>query len=262
MNMRKYLQVFSVTVKEYFAYRLNFVLWRVRSVMNLIVTYFLWNAILANRNSFGSYGKNNLLSYIIFVNLIVTFVMGTRTAEIAGEINNGNIINLLLKPIDFFKYYLFRDLADKAVNIFFAIGEITLFVILFKVPLVTPQNLGLFFLLFVSGTLISFYINLMLSFIGFWTTEVWAPRFVFFMIVSFLSGAYFPLDLLPATVYKLFLLTPFPYLYYLPAKILVGKLDTDILWEIAMSFIWIFLISQLTRLMWSKGNRNFSFWGR
>jgi ABC-2 type transport system permease protein len=184
--MRKYVTVFTTTIKEYFAYRLNFILWRFRAVLNLIVIFFLWSAVLEKQTGFGSYGKTSLLTYIIFVNLIINFVLGTRTSEIAGEINNGSIINILLKPISFFRYYWMRDLADKAVNIFFAILEVTLLVWLFKIQLTTPHNLPLFLVLFLVGTLISFFINLMLSFIAFWTTEVWAPRFIFFMVVFFL----------------------------------------------------------------------------
>jgi len=260
--MRKYLTVFTTTVKEYAAYRLNFLLWRFRAVLNLIVIFFLWNAVLEKQNTFGNYGKESLLTYIILVNLIINFVLGTRTAEIAGEINNGDIINILLKPVSFFKFYWMRDLADKAVNIFFAILEVALLVYFFKIPLITPHNILLFIVLFIVGTLISFFINLMLSFIAFWTTEVWAPRFVFFMVVSFLSGSFFPLDLLPKPVYYAMLATPFPYLYYLPTKILVGQTDKIIYFEVLMAFVWLLLAWLLTRLMWNKGNRNFSFWGR
>ncbi len=261
--MRKYLKIVTTTFKEYSAYRLNFILWRLRMFISTAITFFLWFAVVGGKNiQFGSYKESSLLSYILFANLLYEFAMGTRTVDVAGEINNGVIINYLLKPVSFFKYYLSRDIADKLLNVFFAIFEIGILVIYFKVSLVIPKNILLAFLFLLNGTFISFFLSLMLSFLGFWTTEVWAPRFLFFMIVAFLSGAYFPLDLFPGPIYHLLLLTPFPYLYYLPTKILLGQVDSIIVLEGAMATVWVFLSYKLTRLMWDRGNKSFSFWGR
>jgi len=43
--MKKYIQVLKATLQEYFIYRLNFVMWRVRSVIQLLLLYFLWLVI-------------------------------------------------------------------------------------------------------------------------------------------------------------------------------------------------------------------------
>jgi len=260
--MKKYWRVFVTTVKEYFTYRLSFILWRFRNLLNLLIIFFLWNAVLEKQPVFGSYNKETFLSYIIFVNLIISFVMGTRTAEIANDIQNSSIINLLLKPVSFFKYNFIRDLADKVINLSFALLEAFFLISVFKVTIIFPKNIGLFLVIFVSSTLIAYFINLMLSFVGFWTPETWAPRFVFFMMISFLSGTYFPLDLLPSFIYRLLLLTPFPYLFYLPTRLLINKIPPDINSLILGSFAWVFLGYLITKAVWEKGNRDFSFWGR
>ncbi len=257
--------VFQTTIKEYFAYRLNFILWRLRMFVSLIITFFLWNAVFDRQNQFGQYGKTALLSYILYANLIDNFVLGTRTSDVAGEINDGTIINYLLKPVSFFRYYLTRDLADKILNVGFALLEMLILVIYFKVPLVAPHSIFLFLVALASGTMISFYVNLMLSFIGFWTTEVWAPRFIFTILISFVSGSFFPLDLLPSALYRLLLLTPFPYLYYVPAQILIGRIEpTNPLFypQLVLSILWFLLSMFLAKKIWNTGMKQFSFWGR
>lgn len=260
--MQKYLIVFKLTIKEYFVYRLNFILWRLRTFLSFIVTFFIWFTVFESRSTFAGYQKSSLLSYLVFANLIANFVLGTRIVDIAGDINSGQIINLLLKPLSFFKYYLTRDLADKLLNILFASFEITLLIVLFKIPLVTLKNPVLFLIFFLNGILISFYINLVISFLGFWTTETWAPRFIFMALIFFLSGSYFPLDLLPSTLYHLLLLTPFPYLFYLPVKMLINKVDQLIYFQLFLSFLWVFIASKLSYRLWRSGNKSFSFWGR
>lgn len=263
--MYKYWLVFWLTIKEYFVYRLNFIIWRLRVFLNFLITFFLWFSVFENRFTFGAYSKINLLSYIFLVNIISNFVLGTRTVDIASEIINGSIMDYILKPISFFKYYLTRDLADKLLNLIFVVIEVSIIFFLFKPPLtfhLTPNTYLSTIIFLTIGTLISFYISLCLSFIGFWSNEVWAPRFLFLTSVFFLSGLYFPLDLLPSPLYHLFLLTPFPYLFYLPTQLFLGKISLINSTVIISSFFWLVFFSLFARWLWIKGNRSYNFFGR
>lgn len=260
--MQKYLTIFTTTIKEYFAYRLNFVLWRLRMFINLIIIFFFWMAVMQKNANFAGYSQAMLLAYILYSSLISDFVLGTRTSDVAAEINNGNIINNLLKPISFFRFYLMKDFADKFVNIIFSLIEVLLVIYLARTYLILPQNLLLFLVFFVNGIFIAFYINLLLSFIGFWTTESWAPRFVFLTVVYFLSGSYFPLDMLPKTLYRLILLTPIPYLFFVPTKIIIGRGDSFVVFELIGSLFWVVACRTFAYYVWEKGNKSFSFWGR
>lgn len=257
--MKKYLSIIATTFKEYSIYRLNFLLWRFRAFLNLLIVYFLWEAAFSsNKLSFSQ--KAHFFSYLIYAATIAYLVLGTRTTDIAEEINSGKIINTLLKPISFFKFHLTRDFADKLINLFFAFFEAALVVALFKIPLLFPQNIffGLIFL--INGIFISFFINLLLSFIGFWTRETWAPRFLFILLISFLSGSYFPLNILPKPIFEFLMITPFPYLYYLPTKIFLGE-KINLLYAF-FSFFWMFFLYFLTKKVFEFGLKSFSFWGR
>ena len=172
-------------------------------------------------------------------------------------------MNLLLKPLSIFGYYAAMDGADKCINAFFSILEFILIVVAFKIPLVAPQQAGFVLLFLIFGVCISFFINLILSFIGFWTTDVWAPRFLFMTLVTFVSGAYFPLDLLPPVIYRVLLFTPFPYLYFLPTKVLVdGVQQHYFMQQLICSIGWTIGLYYLARYTWKKGIKDFSFWGR
>lgn len=260
--MQKYLRIFEVTIKQYFVYRLSFVLWRLRMFINLIIVFFLWSAVFVHNQQVAGYDKASLLTYILFVNIISTLVMGTRTSDIANQINDGSVMNYLLKPFSFFKYYASQDVADKLLNVAFVFVEFAIIVLLFNPPIQMPQNilLGLTFL--VAGLMISFFINMMLSFVAFWTTETWAPRFLYIMLIGFVSGSFFPLDLMPIGFYNFLLTTPFPYLFYFPTKIVLGFKDPQLYLHLAISYLWVFLTWKLAKYMWNRGNRSFSFWGK
>ena len=260
--MGKYLAVISISIKEYFVYRLNFILWRFRVVLNLLLPLFLWSSVFEKQAVIGNYDKTLFTSYLLYGNLIATFAFGTRTFDISSDINDGKIINTLLKPVSFFTYNFAKEIADKLVNLFFAIFEILFLIWLFKLDVVPPQNLLLFLPIFINSVLISYFINLSLSFVGFWTTEVWPIRFIFIVLLFFVAGSYFPLDILPPAIYKMILLTPFPYIFYLPAKILTSHSATQPFSNVLLSYFWLLASYLFARLVWKSGIKSFSFWGR
>lgn len=258
--MKKYLIIIQTTLKEYIVYRLNFLLWRLRAFINLLIVVFLWEAAFTSKNQLLFFQKNYFLSYLIYAITISYLILGTRTTDIADEINSGSIINLLLKPISFFKFYFFKDMADKALNLFFAAIEASLVVYFLKISFFWPTNFFWGTIFLINGLFISFFINLLLSFIGFWSREVWAPRFLFIVTVSFVSGSFFPLDILPKPIFYFLLLTPFPYLYYLPTKIFLGEQVNFLI--TFFSFFWTIVFYYLTKKIFLKGLKSFSFWGR
>ena len=47
-EMKKYWSIFKISFEQEFAYRLNFILWRVRNVFQILLTYFLWSTVFAD----------------------------------------------------------------------------------------------------------------------------------------------------------------------------------------------------------------------
>jgi ABC-2 type transport system permease protein len=258
--MKVYLKIIAFTFKEYFAYRINFLLWRLRVFIGLLTIFFLWQAAFENTQTIAHYQPQVLFSYIFYANFLANFILGTRTVDIAGEINSGEIINYLLKPFSFFRYYFSRDMADKLLNLFFSFFEILILVAIFKIPLLPPKQLILGAVFLINGLLLSFFINLIISFIGFWSREVWGPRFLFSIMVFFVSGSYFPIDILSKPLYYLFLATPFPYLFYLPTKIFLGEKFSFFLLFFALG--WTVIFYYLAKKIWQAGIKNFAFWSR
>ena len=102
--MKKYLQVFKVSFQQEFAYRLSFVMWRVRNILQILVVFFLWDTVFTFREGelFG-YDRDKMLTYVLGLIFIKAFVLSSRAQDVAGEIARGEIINKLLKPLNYFK---------------------------------------------------------------------------------------------------------------------------------------------------------------
>jgi len=269
--MKKYWQVIKTTWQEYSVYRLNFLVWRLRSFIGFLTIYFFWCAVFlqATGEVFG-WREGQILTYIFGVALVRSIVLSSRTIDVGGEINQGNLTNYLLKPLNFLVYWFSRDIADKLLNIFFTIFELTLFFIIVK-PLFFWQTNPTFLMTTVLAVILSiilyFYINFFLGMIAFWTPESWSgfwgPRFIFSIILEFFAGAIFPLDILPAPLFNLIKLTPFPYLIYFPLKIYLGQVNLlQILTGFGVCFFWIGIWYFIVEKTWRAGLRVYAAEGR
>lgn len=263
---KKYFQVIKNTWAEYSVYRLNFVMWRVRMFMQLLITYFLWLAIFQQRNTIFGYSQNQILTYILLVFLVSSIVLSSRTVDVGDQINRGDLSLFLLKPINYFKYWFSRDISDKILNILFSIFELTVIFLIFKPPIFIQTNpfiIATFLLSAALALLMYFFLNLLLGFIAFWTAETWAPRFMFIVLLQFLAGSMFPLDILPSPLFTILKFSPFPYFLYFPVNTYLGRFNLQILaFDFTMTIVWIFLLYFIVSFVWNLGLKNYEAAGR
>lgn len=271
--MKQYLQIMKGTVGEYMMYRVNFLMWRLRMVMQILVTYFLWWAIFsqhkdlpAGRQELFGYTQSAILTYILLSSLLRTLILGTTTMDIGDIINSGKLSNYLVRPLNFFRYYIARDVADKGLNLFFAIFEVTFLIIILRPPIFFQTNpvwLLLTAIAVILGAALYFSFSFMLGFIGFWSPDIWAPRFLSFVIMEFFAGGLFPLDILPRPLFTLSQSLPFYYFLYFPLKIYLGQMALSAVWGgFAVGIIWILGFGYLLQLIWKKGLRMYAAEGR
>ena len=260
--MKKYWFVFAIYWQEGLSRRASFIMERFRALVVLISFYYFWSALLKNRTSFAGYDRNQMITYVLGMNILRSIVFATRTEEIAGEINHGRLSGYLLKPVNFMVYTLFRDLSEKSINLVSSIIEVFGLIYLFHVHLQCPstwQSWLLFLVSIAGATWLYFILSFMTGCWGFWTSEAWGPRFLLELFLEFTAGAFFPLDVLPKLAQHIIKSFPSPYLVFFPLQIFLGKLNSEqMIKGFAMQAFWILAISGLARLVWIKGMRNYS----
>jgi ABC-2 type transport system permease protein len=134
-------------------------------------------------------------------------------------------------------------------------------------------TIAAFCLSLVMAFLIGFLLECLIGLISFWFLEVSSLVFIFMMLNYFLSGHMIPLDwvsnwlarLLPESVSGLsqvVLYTPFQYLAYFPAAIMLGRFPrADLATHLAAEFAWVLVLLALNRLMYARGVRQYSAFG-
>ena len=267
--MSKYFQIFKISYSQEFAYRLNFVMWRLRNVFQIFLIFFLWDSVFSDpdRVLFG-YDRARILTYVFGILIVRAFVLSAKTHEVAGEISRGDLSNYLIKTVSYFRYWLARDLSSKALNLIFASVEAVALYLILKPPFFLQTD-PIFLITFLVSVLLAmtiyFLIVFLTSFIPFWVPEAaWGAHFlVSFVFVEFLSGSFFPIDILPSAVQNVINVTPFPYLIYFPLQVYLGQVQGErMVWGLAISLVWAIALFIITKRVWLKGLKVYQSHGR
>lgn len=260
--MRKYWQFFKISWQEILVYRTNFALWRIRTVLQLLLVYFIWWSIFQSQREVFGYTTTTILTYILMSSLVRAFALGTRVTDLIDAINTGSVVNFLIKPFGLIRSILAREAADKLFNILFFIMEISLLYFLLKPPIIIQTDflvLSYFLITLIGALVINFCINLLISLTAFWTENSWGPLFLMTIILESLGGGLFPIDILPKQLFNILMLTPFPYLIYFPAKMYLGTMSfSEISFGVSVMILWIAILVILTRKMLNAGFRHFT----
>jgi ABC-2 type transport system permease protein len=94
------------------------------------------------------------------------------------------------------------------------------------------------------------------SFISFWVPELaWGAQFLMIVvIIEFMSGSYFPLDVFPPIVFQILRFTPFPYLVFIPIKIYLGNFDSSLVVQsLIIGLAWSLILWKIVNYVWKKG---------
>lgn len=268
-KLGRYFSVFKISFRQEFAYRASFIMWRVRNIFQIFVVFFLWDTLFSvqGREIFG-YDRARMLTYVFGLIIVRAFVLSARAADVAGHVARGDLSNYLVKPISYFKYWFTRDLSSKLLNIAFALGEAVILFLILRPPFfiqTNPLSVLSFLLTLIIASLIFFLLLFIVNSVTFWAPEMgWGSHFLLTVIfVEFLSGAIFPLDVLPIAIQNILSYTPFPYLIFFPLQVYLGKVSTLFLIKgIVVSGVWIVILWLTMRSVWSRGLRAYQAYGR
>lgn len=215
----------------------------------------------------GDSGKFSLTSSEFVRYFAALFVVRQLTIvwvifEFEEEVLQGRLSPYLLQPMDPVWRHVARHVAERFVRLPFV--ALILAGLLLLVPMArwSPSAFdiaaGLFFSM-LAFTL-RFVIQYTFALLAFWTERAVSVENCWFLIYIFMSGIIGPLDVFPEGVRQAALLTPFPYLMYYPAQVLLGR-EVDLLWLTAVLCGWIAVFFVINRLLWRVALKQYSSMG-
>lgn len=267
--MRKYFSIFKISIEDEFTYKLNFILWRLRNVIQICMTYFVWSTVYSDPSKIIlGYDRAKILTYVFGIMIVKAIVMSARSMDVGNDISTGDLSNYLVKPVSYFKYFFTRDIASKLLNLFFAAIEFTLLLLILKPPFVFQTNLYSiigFLISVILAVCIYSLILFLLSSIPFWVPELgWSAQFlIVIVVVEAFSGSIFPINILPHVLQWTIMATPFPYLIYFPVEVYLGNITGwTLIGGIMVSAAWTGILWFTLKIVWRRGLKAYQAFGR
>ncbi|TLS53923.1 hypothetical protein FE782_00790 [Paenibacillus antri] len=265
-TLRKYAITFSLGMQQSMEYRFDFVLQLVSAFFPIIIQWFMWTAIFAQKSTMYGYTFRELILYTILAGILSKVVStGGIEYDIKEDIKQGGLNKYLIKP---FSYFGFRIVSFLGRKIFY-FGISLLIVALLLLVLnavwsveISPVRAIVFAVALFLALALNFLISYCISSASFWLAEISYLYVITGLLVQIISGGIFPLEIFGDTFYAVSRFLPFFYTIYYPINVLNGRLpDHQILDGLLMQLGWIVLLLLLGRVLWKAGLREYSGMG-
>lgn len=262
-NLSHGLRIARTMLTVYYAYmveyRAELMLWVLSGTLPLILM-----GIWAEASQSGKFGLSpvEFVRYFLAVFLVRQFTVVWVVWEFEREVLEGTLSPYLLQPLDPVWRHFFSHVSERLARLPFVLVLIGLFLLLYPQAAwwPTPINLLLAALAIVCSFCLRFTIQYTFAMLAFWTERSSALEQFWFLLYTFLSGMIAPLSMFPDGVRVVVLWTPFPYLIYFPASLLINHPDQVGQGFIAMG-LWFGVCLGLNRWLWRLGLRRYSGMG-
>jgi ABC-2 type transport system permease protein len=277
--LRKYYNIFRVSLVERLAYRGDFLLGTVLRFLPMLTTILLWEAVYAGAETSVlpadaddqrvRFTRDQMIAYLLLIHISRMFSsMPGLAGGIARDIRDGSLKKYLIQPLDMIGYLVSYRAAHKCAYIATSfLPYAGLFAVCWRYfdlshLAASPITLLGYVVALLLGFLIGFFIDACIGMIGFWFLEVTSLLWVLTTLNYFVSGQMLPLDLLPPFWASLLKALPFQYLAYFPAVVLLGKVSgTDLVQWLLIEVVWVVAFFLLTRWLYARGLRRYSAFG-
>ena len=176
--------------------------------------------------------------------------------EVARSIQTGAIVSDLLKPLDFYNYWLSRDLGRAAAHLLLrGVPTFLLGALLFR-QMVLPEaawRWAAFLASVVMAVVVSFAFRFILNTAGFWVIDHRGVAYMGAMLVNFFSGLLVPLAFFPPWLELVANVLPFRALLMVPNEVLLGQ--RSVLSGMTLQIFWVVALTAVARALLRAGER-------
>ena len=262
MRFRKYATAYGIALQQVLQRRSTLLMDRVGGIAVIVSLYYFWRALLGDKAQFLGYSRQQMLSYVLAMNVLRSFVFTGRGWELVGEISTGRISSYLVRPISYHGYSLALDLAQKTVHVLASFLEVGVLILVVGAPVYLPHRASswlMFPLAVALSSLLFFFLEFIVASLAFWTSESGGPLFCFELFLQFAAGTFFPLDVLPRALQKALAFTPFPYMVFFPINIYLERpLPAGAPATILIEAAWLGALIWAALAVWRLGLDNYA----
>lgn len=243
--MRIYLELARLAFQQQFAYRAATLAGLFTNAIFGLMLTFVYLALYASQPagaSVGGFTDIDTVTYVWIGQGLIMPVYLWGWWEVIATIRTGAVVSDMLKPTDYFTYWLARDAGRAAAHIILRfVPTVLIGAIFFR--LLLPDSIvraGAFLVSMVLAILVSFCVRFMFNLWGFWILDHRGIAGISSVFIGVLSGHLLPIAWYPDPIRDAINLLPFRAIVMTPVEIWLGQVDlatglgTQAFWALVM----------------------------
>ncbi len=261
----KYREVAWIGIRSRWVYIHEQLMSNLFLVIILFTFLQLWKTTyaLGQKELIEGYSLKDMLWYLVFTEAII-LSLPTLFNTISDEVKSGDIAIRLNKPYNYVLFHFFHNMGDNLIRFIsvLSIGILTALVLVGSVDMiVNPLSLlgsGLIFMITFS---LHFLFAFSIGLFSFWMEDVQGLFLVGDRMKWILGGMFLPLEIFPDLIASFAKWTPFPYMIYAPARLML-RFSWQEFWQVlSIQIIWLILFSLACGFLFKLGSRRLDVHG-
>jgi len=248
-----YAAAFKVMVLQQLQHRAELFIWLNSRIIDPLMYLVIWNVIAqAQKGSVDGFSPGDFAAYYLISMLVSSLTYTAIMWEYTYRITNGMLSALLLRPL----HPIHTDFVETIVNkllILLVLLPVTGILIVMFHPTFHIRFWGVlaFFPALLAAFVLRFLLEWMLAMAAFWFTRITAINLLYSALLTFFSGSFAPLTLLPNPLPQLSMLLPFRWIISFPVELITERLPRSaILFGFFAQAAWLLLLLGCLTLLW------------
>lgn len=270
-NLRKYAVAASTAMSERIAYPGNFAGSMFTYALFVFIFSRVWASAYAGTTEIAGYTMGMAVWYFIIAE-IPSFGFGRFFWTLSRDMKSGQVAYLLARPYDFIWYNFAEKLGGSLIEagIILVEGLVVGLVLVGLPPAIASQypagpasvaletaRLGFLIVSLLLAGALNYFLQMAIAMTAFWLEENDAFYWIF-QKFALVVGTLIPVEFLPEQAARIAVWTPFPYLSYAPARIMVAFSPAEASSLVARQALWVVLALALAKAVFASGSRRLS----
>lgn len=256
--MRIYWEILKRSFQRHLTYRAATLAGLLTNFAFGIIRVAVFVALYGSQQEVAGITLKGAITYTGLSQAVIGYLSMFHWYELMQSVYTGEVGSDLIKPINFFTFWMSKDLGRATVT--FLLRGVT-FMIMFELAfdLIHPQDfqqwIGLSIAIIFSW-FVSFSWRFIVNLAAFWTPNAIGIGRLAFVLSWFFSGFLMPLRYFPEWVEKISFLTPFPHTVNTVVEIYLGLLrGQDLIQALLLQIIWAFTLILIGQIIFRIGVR-------
>lgn len=256
--MRMYWELAKKSFQQQFAYRAATLAGLFTNSVFGVMLSFVYLALFWDQPTDASvqgFNRESTVTYTWIGQALIMPVWFWGWWQIVDTIRSGTVVMDMLKPMDYFSYWLSRDLGRSLAHVLLrAVPTLVIGQLLFGLVWPESWERGLAFIISVPfAVVISFCMRFMLNLWGFWLLDHRGIASVMFVLTGVFTGHLLPIAWYPPAFRDMLNMLPFRSMLMTPVELWLGQID--IATGLSLQVFWTVVMVGLARLLLHSAER-------